>query len=102
MLLGNRVLMTQVEQQGGVGDCGLGQSHHSLSGSMMLYEGVAADVEGVCIHFLLVRGCRSCGIIVGMPGGQIRRVCGKSLGWGRGQVVRGQDKGIIDGGGCGC
>jgi hypothetical protein len=68
---------------------------------MMLHEGAAADVVGVRICFLLVRGCRSCVIIVGMPGGQIRRVCGKSLGWGRSRVVCGRDKGITDGGGRG-
>ena len=56
---------------------------------------------GVRICFLLGRGHRSCDIIFGMPGRQIRRVCGKSLGWGRSRVVRGWDKEIIDGGGCG-
>ncbi len=82
MLLDNRVLMTRVEQLGGVGNHGVGQLQYSLSGSMMLYIGAASDVVGVCIRLLLVRGRRSCGIIVGMPGGQIRRVCGKSLDWG--------------------
>jgi hypothetical protein len=60
---------------------------------MVLYEGAAADVVGVCICFLLVRGHRSCGIIVGMPGGQIRRVYGKLLGWGHSRVVCGQETG---------
>jgi hypothetical protein len=59
---------------------------------MMLCEGEAAAVIGIGTHFLLVRGHRSCGIIVGMTGGKIRRVCGKSIGWGRGWVVRGRDK----------
>ena len=36
-----------------------------------------------------------------MAGGIIRRVCGELIGWGRGRVVREQDKGIIDGSGRG-
>jgi hypothetical protein len=67
----------------------------------MLYEGEAAAVVGVRIRFLLVRGCRSCGIIIETTGGKIKRVCGKLIGWGRGQVVLGRDKGITDGGGRG-
>jgi hypothetical protein len=51
-----------VEQQGGVDDHGMGQPQRSLSGSMMLYEGEAAIGVGVCIHFLLGSGHRSCGI----------------------------------------
>ncbi len=101
MLPDNCVLMIQMEQQRGVGSRGVGQSQCSLSGSMMLYEGAAVDVVGVRIRFLLVRGCRSCRIIVGAPGRQIRRVCSKLFGWGRDQVVCGQDKGITDGGGRG-
>jgi hypothetical protein len=97
MLPGKHMLMIRVEQQGGVGDRVVGQSQHSSSGSMMLYEGAAADIVGVRIHFLLVRGRRSYGIIVGMPDGQIRRVCGELLGWGCGRVVCGRDKGITDG-----
>jgi hypothetical protein len=92
-------LMIRVERQGGVGESGMGQSQRSLSGSMMLYEGAAPDVVGVLIHFVLWRGCRSCGTIVGTPGGQTRRVCSKLLGWGWGWVVHGRDKGITDGGG---
>jgi hypothetical protein len=102
MLPGNRVLMIRVEQEGVVGNRGVGRLQHSLLGSVMLYEGAAADVVGGCICFLLVEGCRSCGIIVGTPGGQIRKVCGESRGWGRGRVVHGWDKGITVGGGCGC
>ncbi len=68
---------------------------------MMLYKGEAADDVGVRICFELVRGCRSCGIIVGMTEGQIRRVCGKSIGWGCGRDVLGRDKGITDGDGRG-
>ncbi len=100
MLLGYCVLMIWVEQQGGVGDRGIGQLQHSLLGSMMLYKGAAANVVGVRIGFLLVRGRSSCGMIVGAPGGQIRRVCGKLLGWGHIWVVCGRDKRITDGGGC--
>jgi hypothetical protein len=75
-------------------------SQHSLSGSMILYEGAAADVVGARIRFLLVRGHKSYGIIVGMPGRQIRSVCSELLRWGRGRVVRGGGgKGITDGGG---
>jgi hypothetical protein len=62
------MLMIWVEQQGVVDDRGVGRSQRSMSGSMMLYEEEAADVVGVCIHFLLVRGRRSCGIIFGMTG----------------------------------
>jgi hypothetical protein len=79
----------------------MGQLQHSLSGSMMLYKGEAAAGVGLCIRFLLVRGCRSCGITVGMTGGIIRRVCSKLIGWGHSRVVHGRDKGIIDGGGRG-
>jgi hypothetical protein len=68
MLPGKCVLMIRVEQQGGVDNRGMGQLQHSLSSSMMLYKGEAADVVGVHIRFLLVRGRRSCGIIVGMTG----------------------------------
>ncbi len=103
MLPGKYVLMIQVEQLGGVDNRGVGQSQHSLSGSMVLYKGEAATVVGVCIHFLLVRQRRSCGITVGTIGTIIRRVCGKLIGWGCGWVVRGQDKGFIGGdghGGC--
>ncbi len=82
-------------------DHGVGQLQHSLSGSMMSYEGEAAAVVGIRIRFLLARGCRSCEIIVGMTGGKIRRVCGKWSGWGRGQVVSGRDKVTTDGGGRG-
>jgi hypothetical protein len=94
--------MMWVEGQGVVGNHDVGQSQHSLLGSMMLYEGAAADVVGGCIRFLLVGGCRSCGIILVTPGGQIRRVCGELRGWGRGQVVCRQDKEITVGGGHGC
>jgi hypothetical protein len=80
----------------------MGQSQRSLLGSMMLYKGAAADVVGGHICFLLVGGCRSCGIIVGMPGRQIRRVCSELHGWGQGQVVCGQYKAITVGGGHGC
>jgi hypothetical protein len=100
MLPGNHVMMIQVEQQGVVGNHGVGRSQQTLSGSMMLYEGAVADVVGGRIRFLLVGGHRSCGIIAGTPGRQIRRVCGKLFGWGRSWVVHGWDKGIIDGGGC--
>ncbi len=51
MLLGNCMLMIQVEGQGVVGNCGIGQLQHSLSGSMMLYKGAAADDVGGCICF---------------------------------------------------
>jgi hypothetical protein len=83
-----------------VGNLSVGRLRHSLLGSMILCERAAADDVGVHIQFLLARGRRSCGIIVGMPGRQIRRVCGKLFGWGRSWVVHGWDKGIIDGGGC--
>jgi hypothetical protein len=69
MLPGKWVLMIRVEQQGGVDDCGVGRLQHSLSGSMMLYKGEAVAVVGICIHFLVVRGRRSCGTIVGMTDG---------------------------------
>jgi hypothetical protein len=99
MLLGNRMLMIRVEQQGVVGKHGVGQLQHSLSGSVMLYKGEAADVVGGRIHFLLVGGHRSFEIIMGMPGGQIRRVCGELHGWGRGWLLCGRDKGItVEGG----
>jgi hypothetical protein len=68
MLPGKRVSMIRVEQQGGVDELGVGQLQYSSSGSMMLYEGEVAAVVGVRIRFLVVRGCRSCGIIVGMTG----------------------------------
>jgi hypothetical protein len=99
MLLGEHVLMIRMEQQGGVDDRGVGQSQRSSSGSMMLYKGEAAAVVGVRICFMLVRGHRSCGIIVGRTGSKNRRVCIKSIGWGRGWDVHGRDKGITDGGG---
>jgi hypothetical protein len=67
----------------------------------MLYEGKVAAVVGIHVYFLLVRGRRSCGIVVGTTGSNIRRVCGKSIGWGCGRVVHGSDKGITDGGGRG-
>ncbi len=65
MFLGKHVLIIQVEQQGGVDNRGTGRSQHSSSDSMMLYKKEAAAVVGIRIRFLLVRGCRSCGIIVG-------------------------------------
>jgi hypothetical protein len=96
------MLIIQVEQRGVVGDRGIGRLQHLSSGSMMLYKGEAADVVGGCIRFMLVGGRRSCRLIVGMPGGQIGRVCSKFRGWGHGWVVRGQDKKITVGGGRDC
>jgi hypothetical protein len=46
----------------------------------MSYKAEAADIVGVPIHSLLVRGCRSCGIIVRMTGGQIRSVANQLVG----------------------
>ncbi len=46
---GQSMLMIWVEQQGGVDDRGMGQLQCSSSGRMMLYEGEAAAVVGICI-----------------------------------------------------
>ncbi len=92
MLPGKCMLIIRVEQQGGVDDRGVGQSQRSSSGSMMLYKGEAAAVVDIRIHSLLMRGHRSCGIIVGMTGSKIRRVCGESIGWG--QSWKGSQMGV--------